>query len=69
MEIRHRLVRKTPFGDQETFVTDKGNIEVWGNNGGYRWRFTDVYFALTSDDKTYSTSEAAFKAAKVTIEV
>lgn len=63
MKIQHHLIERTPFGIQETFITDVGHIELWGDDEeGYRWRFTSVYQS-TSDQKTYSNRPDAFDAA------
>ena len=64
MEIQRRLIEKTPFGIQETFILDCGHIEIWGDRGDYRWRFTGMYYPSKSDGKTYSNSGAALEAAK-----
>lgn len=59
MKIEHRLIEKTPFGIQETYVTDAGNIEIWGGNGSYQWRYTDMYRFPQTDQKKYPNSGAA----------
>lgn len=64
MKIERRLIEQTPFGVQETFITDAGHIEIWGVPGGYRWCFTDMYRSLR-DNKDYPTSGAALEAAKL----
>lgn len=63
MEIKHHLIERTPFGIQETIITDVGHIELWGDDAsGYRWRFTGQNRSNTSD-KTYSNRPDAFEAA------
>lgn len=64
MEIKHHLIQRTPFGIQETIITDVGHIELWGDDAsGYRWRFTGQYIFPTSDQKIYSNRPDAFEAA------
>lgn len=63
MEIKHHLIERTPFGVQETIITDVGHIELWGDEkSGYRWRFTSEHQS-TSDQKIYSNRIYAFEAA------
>lgn len=62
MKIQHHLIQGTPFGIQETFITDAGHIELWGDSSsGYQWRFTGQYQFPTSDQKKYSNRPDAFE--------
>ena len=64
MKIQHHFPTRTPFGIQETFITDSGQIKLWGSDkDGYRWRFTSVYQFPTSDQKKYYKRPDAFEAA------
>lgn len=64
MKVKHHLIERTPFGIQETFITDTGQIELWGDDhSGYHWRFTGQYMFPTSDSKTYSNRPDALVAA------
>jgi hypothetical protein len=64
MKVKHHLIERTPFGIQETLITDSGQIEIWGDDhSGYHWRFTGQYMFPTSDSKTYSNRPDAINAA------
>lgn len=64
MIVKHHLIEQTPFGIQETFITDTGQIEIWGDErSGYQWRFTGQHMFPTSDQKTYSNRSNAIEAA------
>lgn len=64
MKVKHHLIERTPFGIQETFITDTGHLELWGDDAsGYRWRFTSVYQSTSSQKKYYSRPEAMEAAA------
>ena len=69
MKIQHRLIEKTPFRIQETYITDVGQIEIWGGNGSYQWRYTDMYRSPQTDRKKYHNTGAALEAARAYIEV
>ena len=63
MKIKHHLIERTPFGVQETFITDAGHLELWGDDkDGYQWRFTSLYQS-TSSSVTYPNRPDAFEAA------
>lgn len=68
MKIEHRLIEKTPFGIQETYITDVGNIEIWGEKGSYQWQYTDIDRFPITDRKKYHNTGAALEAARAYIE-
>lgn len=68
MKIEHRIHTRTPFGPQETWITDIGNIDVWSDSDGYQWRFTGIARVLSGGVERYSSSGAAFEAARKMLE-
>ena len=68
MKIERRLFEKYPHGDLEIWITDVGKIEVLRESDGYQWRFTGKGRFPFSNDKRYSSSGAAFEAAREMLE-
>lgn len=69
MKVVRRAIEQTPFGIQETFVLDRGHLEIYQNGDGYVWRFTSPEMFPTSDGKKYLNSGAALEAAKIKLEL
>lgn len=69
MKILHHVIERTPFGVQETFTTDGGRIELWGNDSdGFQWRFIGEFMFPHSDKKNYPNRPSAFAAATAFVE-
>lgn len=59
--VDHYLLKNTPFGIQETLITQDGHIDIWEHQAGFKWSYTEMYRAV-KDNNFYSNRQAVFKA-------